>query len=490
MRKLRAIYNYVSLRYRYVAISFGIGRYQPHSAAEILGNQYGDCKDKHTLLAALLSAVGIQAYPALINSQAAVDADVPSPGQFNHVISVVAKGSALSWMDTTPEVTAMGYLVNPLRGKPALVIIPDKVAFQTTPADPPFANKYSATITAKLDADGTLQAHVEARSRGDEELYDRYGFRRVPQSQWKDWVRQTSYVAHLGATISDVQVSSPEKTEEPFALAYDYTLKDFAGGDKHRFAVPLFVGIPAVKDDDLKRTTPLFLGYAGETQYELRIELPKGWSATPPPPLDLKESFGEFQGSSEVHEGVLITKRRLLLKANAVTTDQLTSYKAFQKAISDYSNTYIFLRGPSDVAAVSPAAPHAKGPARIAELLRQSVQQLPSSPNSEAVQAEQNAQASMRKKDANICDHCSANMQFHLTRIFPALGLNWAGRMLEVETRVRPSMPFRKLLKPTRSNSFHTRSLRSCTWPSGNRTVRLPPGRNCKLSLLMIATWR
>ena len=46
--KIRAIYNYVSLRYRYVAISFGIGRYQPHAAAEILGNQYGDCKDKHT----------------------------------------------------------------------------------------------------------------------------------------------------------------------------------------------------------------------------------------------------------------------------------------------------------------------------------------------------------------------------------------------------------------------------------------------------------
>jgi transglutaminase-like putative cysteine protease len=48
--KLRAIYSYVSLHYRYVAISFGIGRYQPHAAGEILGNQYGDCKDKHTLL--------------------------------------------------------------------------------------------------------------------------------------------------------------------------------------------------------------------------------------------------------------------------------------------------------------------------------------------------------------------------------------------------------------------------------------------------------
>ncbi|HMD18389.1 MAG TPA: DUF3857 and transglutaminase domain-containing protein, partial [Terriglobales bacterium] len=63
--KLRAIYNYVSLRYHYVGIALGVGRYQPHAASEVLANRYGDCKDKHTLLAALLSAVGIRAYPAL-----------------------------------------------------------------------------------------------------------------------------------------------------------------------------------------------------------------------------------------------------------------------------------------------------------------------------------------------------------------------------------------------------------------------------------------
>ena len=397
--KLRAIYNYVSQRYRYVAISFGIGRYQPHAASEILGNQYGDCKDKHTLLAALLNAVGIRAYPALINTRMAVDADVPSPGQFDHVISVVAKGSALSWMDTTPEVTAIGQLVYPLRGKPALVIMPDKIAFQTTPASPVVANKRTAALIAKLDTEGTLQAHVEIIVRGDEELYDRYAFRRMPEAQWSDLIQKMSYAAHLGATISNVRASSPEKTEEPFTESYDYRLKDFAGGDKRRFVIPLSLGISAFKDEDLRRKTPLWIGYVGEWQYESRIELPKGWSAAPPPSIDLKESFAEFQGNSEVHEGVLITKWRLLNNVSAVAPDQLTSFKTFQKAISDHCSTYIFLRPPADVAAASPAAPHAQGPARIAELLRQSVQQLPSSSNSEAVQAEQNAQASMRKKD-------------------------------------------------------------------------------------------
>src|SRR5258706_2866906 len=59
--KLRAIYNYVSLSYRYVAIAFGIGRYQPHAARDILGTQYVDCKATHTLLTALLAAAGIRA---------------------------------------------------------------------------------------------------------------------------------------------------------------------------------------------------------------------------------------------------------------------------------------------------------------------------------------------------------------------------------------------------------------------------------------------
>ena len=54
--KVRALYAYVSTQVRYIGVAFGIGRYQPHAAAEILSNQYGDCKDKHTLLAAMLAA--------------------------------------------------------------------------------------------------------------------------------------------------------------------------------------------------------------------------------------------------------------------------------------------------------------------------------------------------------------------------------------------------------------------------------------------------
>lgn len=393
--KLRAIYDYVSLRYHYVGIALGVGRYQPHAASEILANQYGDCKDKHTLLASLLSAVGIRAYPALISSRVALDPDVPMPAQFDHIISVVPQRSMLLWMDTTPEVTAMGYLVNYLRDKPALVVMPDKVAFQTTPANPPFASKYATTVTGRLDGDGGLQAHVEAIYRGnDDELTYRYLFRRVPEAQWKEVARKNFYGARLGGTISDVGAGRPENTAEPFKVTYDYTLKDFSEGDKRRVVIPLSpLNIPEVKDGDLNRTTPLWLGYVGEQVYESRIELPEGWSAARPMPLDLKENFAEFHGSTEVVGNLLVTKRRLLINASAIGPEQLTSYKIFQKAISNNHNLYIFLHVPADRAEAGSATVLAQGPARLAELVREARMELPSSSSADALRAEEDAQA-------------------------------------------------------------------------------------------------
>src|SRR5437762_6254473 len=87
--KIHALYDFVSTKYRYIGIAFGLERYQPHAAAEVLANEYGDCKDKHTLFASLLNASGIKAYPALIGTAHEIGADVPSPGQFDHVITVI-----------------------------------------------------------------------------------------------------------------------------------------------------------------------------------------------------------------------------------------------------------------------------------------------------------------------------------------------------------------------------------------------------------------
>jgi Flp pilus assembly protein TadD len=283
-----------------------------------------------------------------------------------------------------------------LRGKPALVIRPEKIAFQLTPAEPLFGAKHDFDVNAKLGAEGTLEAHAEGKDLGDDGLWMRSLLRRVPESQWKDIVQRISYAAQLGATISNVQASPPEKIDEPFVLKYDYSLKDFSEGDKRRLTIPLSpYGLPELNDGDLNRKTPFWLGEIGERSYEARIGLPKGFSIDPPPSLTLHEDFADVQESSEVRDGVLITHRHMVLKAEAVNPDQLQKYRDFEKRIHDAHNSYVFLRNSGDVSANAGAG----GPGRIADLMRQVLTDLPTSNDSKAVQAESEARQAVQRMD-------------------------------------------------------------------------------------------
>jgi hypothetical protein len=135
--KQRAIYDYVSTKFRYISVSLGAGRYQPHAADEVMSNLYGDCKDKHTLLATLLKAAGIEAWPVLIGAELPFDPDMPSPAQFNHVITVLPNEGNYVWLDSTPEIAPFGLLEPFLRDHQALVIPSTGPArVMTAPAEP------------------------------------------------------------------------------------------------------------------------------------------------------------------------------------------------------------------------------------------------------------------------------------------------------------------------------------------------------------------
>jgi len=226
--KLHALYSFVSTQYRYIGIAFGIGRYQPHAAEDVLTNNYGDCKDKHTLLASLLQASGITLHPALISSTWKLDPEVPSPAQFDHIIGYLPQGKDSVWLDTTPEVAPFGYLLTPLRDKQALVMSGEKsIQLVTTPADPPFPSTQAFKIDGKLSDDGTLEAKVEDTTRGDAEVVLRAAFRRIPQPQWKDLVQRISYQLGYAGTVSDVSASTPEAISAPFHFSYSYNRKDY-----------------------------------------------------------------------------------------------------------------------------------------------------------------------------------------------------------------------------------------------------------------------
>ena len=354
--KVRALYSFVSTQYRYIGIAFGIGRYQPHAAEDVLTNNYGDCKDKHTLLAALLEASGITLHPALINSSHRVDPEVPSPAQFDHIIGYLTQGKDKEpvWLDTTAEIAPFGYLVPRLREKQALVMFGDKsIELVSTPADPPSSNSEVFKVDGKLSHDGSFEAKIEDTSRGDSEVMLRGAFRRTPQTQWKELTQRISYAMGYSGTVSDIGASKPEAVDEPFHLSYSYNRKDYPDWKSdQRLTVPgMPFFMPPIRDD---ATHPVWLGSVLNALSDSRVELPVGAQPQLPSNVDLNYDFAEYHASYWMDHGTLVAKRSLRTKLREVPVAEFDDYRSFVKNLENDVNRYVYAT--SSGAAVTPSA--------------------------------------------------------------------------------------------------------------------------------------
>ena len=392
--KLGAIYDFVSTRYRYIGIAFGIGRYQPHSADDVLSNDFGDCKDKYTLLASLLEAVGIQAYPVLISTTQKLDPDVPSPMQFNHIIAYVPQGKGAAWLDTTAEVAPLGFLVQPLRDKAALVIFPGKPAqIITTPADPPEQESHVFKVTGSLSSDGTLNAQIENTNRDDFELVLREAFRQVSSSQWNDLVQQFSRGLNFAGTVSDVNVASPEATNVPFHFSYSYLRKDYPDWADHQISVPGLPFILPALDDDADPSDPIFLGSPSTTESDARVELPPDYVPIAPANVDLVRAYAEYHASYSREGNTLIARRVLTIKLRQIPAGENADYKKFVEDVRKDVDGYVQLG--------SANGPPIQSMQDAMRYLASSINALPDSTVFTAKMLESGAMAAMRDSGPN-----------------------------------------------------------------------------------------
>lgn len=339
LAKTEALYDFVAKNFRYVSLSLGLGRYQPHSALDVLHNEYGDCKDKHTLLASLLEAEGIHASSVLIGSARKLDADVPSPAQFDHVITVAALNNEDVWMDTTTEVAPFRLLLPPLRDKDALEIPPGEAArIVKTPADPPMAGVQEMEVDGKVDEFGKLTANVHMQARGDLEVLLRMVFRRVPNSSWQQVLQSASAIWGLSGDVSEVNVSNPELTRAPFEIRYKLTDADYFDSSRKNFQilVPLspVMTITPPDESDNASTEPIKLGARMHLSSRVKLQLPLQCVATIPAPMTLKRDYAEYSASYQVENGVFSAERIITIKTREIPRTRLQDYAAFQRAVA------------------------------------------------------------------------------------------------------------------------------------------------------------
>jgi tetratricopeptide (TPR) repeat protein len=347
MDKTEALYDYVAKDFRYVSLSLGLARYQPQAANDVLRNQYGDCKDKNTLLAALLEAEGLHSSSVLINTTRKLDPDVPSPAQFNHAITMLPLGKEEVWMDTTTEVAPFRLLVYTIRKKQALVIpFEGRAHLEETPADPPMPDTEIEEIQGKVDESGRLEATLTETLRGDAEFRQRAIFRMTPRANWQTVVEGMNKA--LGGEVSDVKVSDPGATREPFVFSYKVSKGNFIDWTKKKIELklplswisPKGIAADVGEEDDSdpsasesEKPEPFEIGPPNEASYTLRLELAPRYSVTAPVTIGLQRDYAAYQSTYKLDGNIFAAERKLTVRQDELPPDRADDYRSFRRSV-------------------------------------------------------------------------------------------------------------------------------------------------------------
>ena len=341
MEKLEALYDFVGPGFRYVSISLGMGRYQPRAAADVLRDQYGDCKDKHTLLASLMEATGLRASTVLINSDSKIDPAFPSPSQFDHAITFARIDSTDVWLDVTTEVAPFRLLSPNLRKKEALVVSAgDGSRIIETPAAPPTPNVVTQEITGTLGELGAFKGSIKLAVRGDVELLLRTIFRRTPAANWKEVVEGFNKTAGIGGDVGDWKVSDPAATHQPFTIEYSASRTGYVDWTKKTAALKLpfaSITLPAPADT---RDKPIDLGARARVEYRLDLTLGPGYQARAPLPVSVTREYGVYTSTYALEGQRFRAHRQLELLTGSIPAANAGDFGSFRRTvIADYDQT-------------------------------------------------------------------------------------------------------------------------------------------------------
>jgi hypothetical protein len=343
--KIRAVYEFVQSKINYVAISLDIGGWQPHASGDVLKYRYGDCKDKATLMIAMLRALGIAANSVSINTRDEGLPDMDSPGLiFNHAIVAVprAEGGYL-FLDPTSTEAPFGDLPWQDQGVPVIVVKEDGSAdLVETPLFAPERNRRRHTVTATVLPDGTLEGTyvIEAWGQRRQQMSDLLESRAAERQD-----ALGSLVAWLcpGAIMKDHHVKPPGGPTDPLRIEMHFEVPHYVTqAGALQVLSPEIVRFPAITRMAAYSTRlhPVFFPFLIDEEVEVRLTLPAGRTLKKMPADRKLEGPGvsgttRFEMSREGDRQVLVVHRSIVVSRREIPISDYPSLRTFVSSLAE-----------------------------------------------------------------------------------------------------------------------------------------------------------
>jgi hypothetical protein len=345
--KAKFLYEYMQQNMRYVAIILGIGGLKPFPAAFVDQKKYGDCKALSNYMVALLKAVNIPAYYAIVNAGENEEPLEPSfPYDISdHIIVCVPFKNDTTWLECTSTTQPFGKLGSFTENRNVIAITEDGGKLINTPKSTAEDNQFNSEVHISLDADGGAKAQVKISSTGE------YRREYIGLSYAKQDDQKKGLINSLNMKqpiVFNFQYGDDKDGVKELDLNLEYDkLYDVAAGDKQFYHSNIFslwnLTVPILE----KRKSDYYFDHPGIKTCVTTIYLPAGFEVeTLPMNQALKFTYGNYEVKYvyDVTKNQIIATAKFNLNNQVIPAAKYTELQQYLDAVAKVQNKKLVIR--------------------------------------------------------------------------------------------------------------------------------------------------
>ena len=363
MARLGKIADFMQQQIRYVGIEIGIGGWQPHPAGDVFRSRYGDCKDKATLMIAMLDAVGIRATwvsvdtdrgfidpgtPSLFGNHMIAAIEIPD-GYQNPRLQAVAtakSGKRYLFFDPTNPYVPIGNLPEYLQGGYGVLAAGTDSQVIQLPVLSPDLAKTQRTAKFQLAADGTLEGDVTIQRSGTSAWQVRDMLSMDSDKEQREMVERWLQQDFSTFTLGTEKAANIKDLDKPLELNYSVTAPLYAKGAGTLLLVrPRVVGSVAEGLDDKPRKVPISFDGVGTWEDSFDVKIPAGYTVDDvPDPVNVDVGFATYHSEVKAQGDVLHYQSEYVLKKVTLAPSDYPTLRKLESAITTDENSDAVLK--------------------------------------------------------------------------------------------------------------------------------------------------
>jgi hypothetical protein len=329
-RLVAAVYGFVVSQTRYVGLEFGIHGFKPYRVDDVLRRRFGDCKDKASLMHALLASLGIDSRIVLLRMRrlGRIPEAPASLAVFNHAILWVP-GLDL-WLDGTASWSGSRELPGEDRGATVLVVDPDGPArFRSVPEARAEDNRTESRFEVSLGPDGRASVRGASRISGTQAPEYRRAY--LSAHDRRAQLEKAFNRTFPGLRVEAVTLSDVTRIEEDVRMEFTLDVPRYAQAEADGLRFTPFGAAAGYLETYASLSTrrhPLVLGAPMENRFEYRYALPPGWSAVEVP----EDAVGEvpeasFEVRHRLEGSTVVVTGHVSFRSGRVAPDRYPAFR-------------------------------------------------------------------------------------------------------------------------------------------------------------------